>query len=376
MPQPRVNARSATDVQGYELVASRAECDTAARITRSAHTWVQKHHSAYDSGKPVRHGQRTHGEGRRTGTAGAGTASRLLRDGRRPEVGRAGRAYALTAQGEHRDAADVPGDRADDPEAAGRGHRGTKVVNRIATALRTEFPNQRGFSRTSLHYMQQMARTWPGSIVQQAVGQLPWGHVVTLMDKCTTRFELDLYAQHAVHRGWSRDRLTTHIRSELHLARGAAANNFDVTIPDQSEAATQIFRLHRFVVIELKTTKAHPSHLGQLSFCVGAVDRFLRDPERDDQTLGILIAESQDETTVEFALQLQNQPLAVSTYAALPSRVRELMPSSDDLSRIAREALHPTPERSGGKSTPVRPTAAPRHTPTPTPPPYARTHDD
>ncbi|MFG3177888.1 YhcG family protein [[Kitasatospora] papulosa] len=281
---------------------------------------------------------------------------------------------------------------------------GTKVVDRIATELRTEFPNQRGFSRSNLHYMQQMARTWPDPIVQQTVGQLPWGHITTLMDKCKTRFELDFYAQHAVHHGWSRDRLTTHIRSGLHLAQGAAANNFDVTIPEQSEAATQIFkdpyrleftqlsdtaaereledaltnriiqfltelgfgfafvgrqypltvgdtefridllfyhfRLHRFVVVELKTTKAHPSHLGQLSFYVTAVDRLLRDPERDDRTLGILIAESQDATTVEFALQSQNQPLAVSTYAGLPPGVRELMPTTDDLSRLAHEVLH------------------------------------
>ncbi|MFC5170085.1 PDDEXK nuclease domain-containing protein [Streptomyces mutomycini] len=100
------------------------------------------------------------------------------------------------------------------------------------------------------------------------------------------------------------------------------------------------FMLHRFVVVELKTTRAHPSHLGQLSFYVTAVDRLLRDPERDDRTLGILIAESKDETVVEFALQSQNQPLAVSTYAALPPGVRELMPSSEDLSRITHEVLH------------------------------------
>lgn len=281
---------------------------------------------------------------------------------------------------------------------------GTKVVGRIATELRTEFPNQRGFSARHLQYMQQMARTWTEQFAQQAAAQLPWGHLQLLMDTCKTRFELDFCAQHAVHHGWSRDRLTTHIRSGLHLARGAAADNFDVTIPEQSEAATQIFkdpyrleftqlsdtaaereledaltgkiiqfltelgfgfafvgrqypitvgdtefridllfyhfRLHRFVVVELKTTKVQPSHLGQLSFYVTAVDRLLRDPDRDDRTLGILIAESQDETTVEFALQSQNQPLAVSTYAALPSRVRELMPTSEDLSRIAREVLH------------------------------------
>ncbi|WP_327329569.1 PDDEXK nuclease domain-containing protein [Streptomyces sp. NBC_01208] len=295
-------------------------------------------------------------------------------------------------------------------ERQGAERWGTKVVGRIATELRTEFPDQRGFGARNLQYMQQTARTWPEQFAQQAAAQLPWGHLQLLMDKCKTRFELDFYAQHAVYHGWSRDRLTTHIRSGLHLAQGAAANNFDVTIPEQSEAATQIFkdpyrleftqlsdtaaereledaltnkiiqfltelgfgfafvgrqypltvgdtefridllfyhfRLHRFVVVELKTTRAHPSHLGQLSFYVTAVDRLLRDPERDDRTLGILIAESQDATTVEFALRSQNQPLAVSTYAGLPPGVRALMPTTDDLSRIAREVLHggPGPE--------------------------------
>lgn len=282
---------------------------------------------------------------------------------------------------------------------------GTKVIDRISAELRTEFPNQRGFSRSNVKYMRQMARTWPEPIGQQAVGQLPWGHVVVLMSKCDSRFELDFYAQHAVHHGWSRHRLTTVIRDRLHLAQGAAANNFDVTLPQQSEAVKEItkdpyrldftrltgkpaereledalvdnlvrfltelgfgfafvgrqypitvgtkefridllfyhFKLHRFVVIELKTTEAQPAHLGQLGFYVGAVDAFLRDPDRDDDTIGILIAESRDKASVEFALQLQNQPLAVGTYAALPDEVKELMPSAEDLSRIADKILHP-----------------------------------
>ncbi|MFE3253583.1 YhcG family protein [Streptomyces sp. NPDC059209] len=282
---------------------------------------------------------------------------------------------------------------------------GAKVLDRISTELRTEFPNQRGFSRSNVKYMRQMARTWPESIGQQAVGQLPWGHIVVLMSKCATRFELDFYARHAVHNGWSRNRLTTVIREELHLAQGAAANNFDVTLPAQSAAVKEItkdpyrldftrltgepaereledalvdnlvrfltelgfgfafvgrqypitvgtkefrmdllfyhFKLHRFVVIELKTTEAQPAHLGQLGFYVGAVDAFLRDPDRDDDTIGILIAESRDRASVEFALQLQNQPLAVGTYAGLPDKVKELMPSAEDLSRIADKVLHP-----------------------------------
>lgn len=69
---------------------------------------------------------------------------------------------------------------------------------------------------------------------------MPWGHIVVLMSRCATRFELDFYAQHAVHHGWSRNRPTAVIRDELHLAQGAAANNFDVTLPAQSAAAKEI----------------------------------------------------------------------------------------------------------------------------------------
>ncbi|SCD70035.1 hypothetical protein GA0115234_104252 [Streptomyces sp. DvalAA-43] len=46
---------------------------------------------------------------------------------------------------------------------------------------------------------------------------------------------------------------------------------------------------------------------------------------------------------VEYALRGHNQPLAVSTYAGLPDRVRELLPSAEDLSRIADGVLN-TPQ--------------------------------
>ncbi|WP_308354127.1 DUF1016 N-terminal domain-containing protein [Streptomyces sp. NP-1717] len=61
--------------------------------------------------------------------------------------------------------------------------------------------NQRGFSRSNLHHMRRTARTWPESIGQQAVGQLPWGRIVVLMSKCATCFEPDFHVRHAVHNG-------------------------------------------------------------------------------------------------------------------------------------------------------------------------------
>ena len=42
---------------------------------------------------------------------------------------------------------------------------------------RVAFPGVRRFSRANLMYMRAFAEVWSGStIVQQAGGQLPWGH--------------------------------------------------------------------------------------------------------------------------------------------------------------------------------------------------------
>nr|WP_240918631.1 DUF1016 N-terminal domain-containing protein [Rhodococcus sp. 14C212] len=47
---------------------------------------------------------------------------------------------------------------------------GTKVIDRLASDLRSEFPQMRGLSRSNLFYMRQMALLWPRSaIVQQPV---------------------------------------------------------------------------------------------------------------------------------------------------------------------------------------------------------------
>ena len=54
---------------------------------------------------------------------------------------------------------------------------GAKVIERLSQDLRSAFPEMKGFSRANLMYMRAFAAAWPDEkIVQQAVGQLPWGH--------------------------------------------------------------------------------------------------------------------------------------------------------------------------------------------------------
>jgi len=126
---------------------------------------------------------------------------------------------------------------------AGQGW-GAKVIDRLAADLRSEFPDMRGFSRSNLHYMRTMASAWPReAFVQQAVGQIPWGHITVLIDKLDDPAVRDWYAAAAVEHGWSRAVLTHQIRNQLDQRVGAAPTNFDAHLPAvDSDLAHQLVR--------------------------------------------------------------------------------------------------------------------------------------
>jgi predicted nuclease of restriction endonuclease-like (RecB) superfamily len=114
----------------------------------------------------------------------------------------------------------------------GREGWGAKVIERLAQDLRNAFPAMKGFSRANLLYMRAFAEAWPDQeIVQQAVGQLPWGHNLVLLSKLKTHDLRVAYAQRAIDQGWSRAVLVHHIeRRSLHR-EGQAVSNFALRLP-------------------------------------------------------------------------------------------------------------------------------------------------
>ena len=60
---------------------------------------------------------------------------------------------------------------------------GSSVVEQMAKDLQSSYPRIKGFSRTSLFAMRQFYTFFSSqfTIVPQPVGQLPWGHVRTLL---------------------------------------------------------------------------------------------------------------------------------------------------------------------------------------------------
>ena len=121
---------------------------------------------------------------------------------------------------------------------------GAKVIEQLSTDLRREFPEMKGLSRTNLLYMRAFAEAWPDEeIVQQVVGQMPWGHNVRLMESVKSRETRLWYIQKTIEHGWSRNILAMQIESGLYERQGKALTNFARTLPaPQSDLAQETLK--------------------------------------------------------------------------------------------------------------------------------------
>jgi hypothetical protein len=73
-------------------------------------------------------------------------------------------------------------------------------------------------------------------------------------------------------------------------------------------------------------------HCKLLSFYVQLVDDHLWDQDCDDPTVGMLLVVGRDDVAVEVALRGISTPLAVKEWRRLPAKVRQALPTAEDLS--------------------------------------------
>ncbi|MDL2259263.1 PDDEXK nuclease domain-containing protein [Deltaproteobacteria bacterium OttesenSCG-928-K17] len=161
---------------------------------------------------------------------------------------------------------------------------GSGIIPRLATDIRNELPELKGFSERNLKRMlsfyreygnlpivpqavAQLAADTPPGLVPRPVAQfeqtqklydlafqLPWGHNIILIEKVKDLAARLWYMEQTVNGGWSRDTLAMFIRSEAFSRRGQAANNFSDKLPSpQSELAASLLKdpyIFDFLTIE------------------------------------------------------------------------------------------------------------------------------
>jgi len=116
---------------------------------------------------------------------------------------------------------------------------GAKIIDQLSHDLSSEFPEMKGFSQRNLKYMRRFAKDFSDfQFVQQAAAQLPWFHLVTIMDKVKDPDERVFYITETIGCGWARSVLTVQIETDLYNRQGKAITNFKDKLPSpQSELA-------------------------------------------------------------------------------------------------------------------------------------------
>jgi predicted nuclease of restriction endonuclease-like (RecB) superfamily len=90
--------------------------------------------------------------------------------------------------------------------------------------------------------MRQFARIYSREHLE-LVGQIPWGHNQTLLNRINSLDHRLWYAQKTLEHGWSRSVLEFYIDGNLYAREGKAITNFKATLPaPQSDLAQQVTR--------------------------------------------------------------------------------------------------------------------------------------
>lgn len=121
---------------------------------------------------------------------------------------------------------------------------GAKVIDRLSADLREAYPEMRGLSPRNLLFMRSFAAEYSDrGIVKQLVSQLPWGHIIRLLQRIKEPDIRYWYIKASIEHGWSRNILELQIQSNAHERQGRAITNFPATLPPvDSDMAAQVFK--------------------------------------------------------------------------------------------------------------------------------------
>ena len=277
-------------------------------------------------------------------------------------------------------------------DSQGREGWGAKVIDRLASDLRKAFPEMTGFSRRNLQGMRAFAEQFPDAqFVQQPVAQIPWGHILQILQRIKEPAERDFYVRQTIAHGWSRAILVHQIESGLHRRQGQALTNFDrVLSPAQSDLVRETLKdpyifdflslgdevrerdVERVLVAHVRNfllelgagfalvgTQVPLEVDGQTFYidllfyhlhlrCYVVVDLKVGEfqPEHagkmsfylgavdnqlrhpDDQpTVGLILCKTKSRLVAEYTLQGLSKPIGVAGYRTMPAHLRGTLPS-------------------------------------------------
>lgn len=123
---------------------------------------------------------------------------------------------------------------------------GKSVVEQMSKELIDEFGEKSGYSSQNLWYMRQFYNSYKDNpILQQLVGEIPWGSNIVIFTKCKEDTQKEYYIKNTIENSWNRNVLMHHIKTNLFDRDKieTKSNNFEVALPmELSELALDIVK--------------------------------------------------------------------------------------------------------------------------------------
>ena len=245
-----------------------------------------------------------------------------------------------------------------------------------------------GYSYDQLKRMSQFANIFTEKeIREQPVPQIPWGTIIKIMKKSSSKEEMLWYINKTYINKWSRRMVVEQFKYKAYerkliepLVTEAVAKDEelkeifkdtlsfgflgDVEIKDERDLKDRLLdgivsflqelgpgfalvdkehklvtptgknyyidllmyhiKIHAYVVIEVKIGEFQPSDIGQLQFYVNAIND-LEKGEDDNSTVGLLLCKTADSYVVKTTLKTSDAPIGVSKYKTLDDLPKYLM---------------------------------------------------
>lgn len=254
---------------------------------------------------------------------------------------------------------------------------GNGYIKKISTAL-TDYGS--GYSYDQLRRMCRFAKIFTlDEILAQPVPKLPWGSIIEIINKSSSKEEIIWFVNKTYENKWSRREIIQQFQlkaferrqikplitentendellrdvikdtlvfdflkkddlikeeslknqlmnniilflQELGPGFALVGKEYKLTTPSNKNFYIDLLmyhtKIHAYVVIEVKTTEFHPADIGQLNFYVNAVND-LEKEGIDNDTVGILLCKDADNYTVKTSIQGLQTTIGISKYKIL-----------------------------------------------------------
>ncbi len=272
---------------------------------------------------------------------------------------------------------------------------GNKYIEKLAADLK-EYG--KGYSYDQLYRMSQFASIFAkNEIMGQAVPQIPWGTIVKIMKKSSSKEEVLWYVNQTYKNKWSRAtvlnqfKLKAFQRHKIEPISSSIQSNNDIQVKEiikdtlaldfinrtdladektfKSKLMDNIIsflqelgpgfalvgkeyklvtptkknfyidllmyhtKIHAYVVIEVKIGEFQPADIGQLTFYVNAIDDLER-TDVDNETIGILLCKDADIYVAKTTLAKQAAKIGISKYKILEEIPEYLANKLNDIDEI------------------------------------------